>query len=85
MIIHIYYIQLHILFFTVSPSWDIENPEVVNLPSSNPEVQNDVRCIAAVKDRVWVGAGPSIFFLSAENLQREVYSLTIKIYYYREM
>ena len=62
---------------SVSPSWDIENPEIVSLPSFDPNIQNDVRCIAGVKDRVWIGAGPSIFFLSAENLQREVRKSTL--------
>ena len=62
-------------FFIVSSSWDLKNPQEISLPSHNPEVQNDVHCIAAVKDRVWVGAGPSIFFLSAESLDCEVHEL----------
>ena len=62
-------------FLIALACWDLENPLIITLPSHNPKVQNDVRCIAAVKDRVWVGAGPSIFFLSAENLDCEVCSL----------
>ena len=64
----------HVCFFSVvSLSWDLKNPQIISLSSHNPEVQNDVHCIAAVKDRVWVGAGPSIFFLSAESLDCEVH------------
>ena len=70
------YIYNVILLLAATFCWDLENPLIITLPSHNPEVQNDVRCIAAVKDRVWVGAGPSIFFLSAENLQREVITST---------
>lgn len=63
----------------VSLSWDLKNPQEISLPSHNPEVQNDVRCIAAVRDRVWVGAGPSMFFLSAESLDCEVHEMCTHI------
>lgn len=46
--------------------WDIDNPERITLPCANPNERHDVKCIAAVGDRIWVGAGPSIFFLNAE-------------------
>ena len=47
--------------------WDIDNPDEITLPSFNPNEVSDVRCITCVKDRLWVGAGQSIFFLNAEN------------------
>ncbi len=53
--------------------WDIENPERISLPNPIPDEYHDVRTIACVADRIWVGAGPSIFFLNAEDpIMREV-------------
>ncbi len=46
--------------------WDVENPERISLPSPNINEVYEVQCIAAVSDRIWVGAGPSIFFLDVE-------------------
>lgn len=53
--------------------WDIDNPETITLPCANPNEQHEVKCIACVEDRIWVGAGPSIFLLNAEHPEiREV-------------
>ncbi len=46
--------------------WDVDNPERISLPSPNPNEVCEVQCMAGVGDRIWVGAGPSIFFLDAE-------------------
>lgn len=52
---------------------------IILRPSHNPEVQNDVHCIAAVKGRVWVGCGSWIFFMSAESLEHEVRAMYIHV------
>lgn len=54
-----------------SGSWDIENPERITLPSSDPSEYYDVKCLVGVGDRLWVGTGPSIFFLDTETYTRE--------------
>ena len=56
----------------VADSWDIENPERITLPTYDPSENFDVKCIAAVGNQVWIGAGPSIFILDGETLNREV-------------
>ena len=63
-----------LIFFTfaVADSWDTENPERISLPTYDPSENFDVKCIAGVGDKVWVGAGPSIFVLDGETLSREV-------------
>ena len=61
------------MFHSVAGSWDIENPEKIMLPSSDPNEYFDVKCMAGVEDRIWVGAGPSIFLLDAETHSREVH------------
>lgn len=58
--------------FAVADSWDTENPEQISLPTYDPSENFDVKCIAGVGDKVWVGAGPSIFILDGETLSREV-------------
>ena len=67
------------LFPHVSPvvqdTWDIHNPEKVTLPSYNATFCYDVKCITAVgNNEIWVGAGPSIFFLDEQTLDRRVSS-----------
>ena len=47
--------------------WDIDNPEKITLPCANPNEQHDIMCMTCVEDRIWVGTGPSIFFLNAEH------------------
>ena len=60
--------------FAVAPSWDVENPEEIALSCPEPGDQDEVRCIAGVGDRVWVGVGSWIFCLNAENpSSREVH------------
>ncbi len=59
--------------YAVSGAWDIDNPEKILLPSSDPNEYYDVKCMAGVGDRIWVGVGPSIFFLDAETHSREVW------------
>ena len=63
-------------------TWDIHNPARVTLPSSNAAHCYDVKCIAAVgNNEIWVGAGPSIFFLDEQSLERCVsQSLTFTLY-----
>ena len=52
-------------------TWDIQNPAKVTLPSSNAAFCYDVKCIAAIgNNEIWVGAGPSIFFLDEQTLER---------------
>lgn len=63
--------RVHCIFFFNSSTvqsnvWDIDNPERITLPCANPNERHDIKCIAAVEGRIWVGAGPSIFFLNAE-------------------
>ena len=54
-------------------TWDIQNPTKLSLPSSNATVCYDVKCIAAVgNNEIWVGVGPSIFFLDEQTLERRV-------------
>ena len=53
--------------------WDIQNPERVTLPSCNAAICYDVKCIVAIgNNEIWVGAGPSIFFLDEQSLERRV-------------
>lgn len=62
------------LLLTVAPSWDVENPEEISLPCLEPSDHDEVKCIAQVGDRIWVGVGSRIFFLNADNpSSREVY------------
>lgn len=64
-------INIHITFAVMQDTWDIQNPAKLNLPSSNAAVCYDVRCIAAVgNNEIWIGAGPSIFFLDETTLER---------------
>ena len=49
-----------------SDVWDIDNPDEITLSTFSPD-EVDVHCMTHVKDRLWVGAGESIFFLNAEN------------------
>lgn len=65
-------LSLESFLSVVSGSWDVENPEKIALPSPDPGEYVDVKCIAEVGDRIWVGAGPSIFLLDAETHSREV-------------
>ena len=66
--------------------WDIDNPERITLPCANPNEHHDIRCIACVGDRIWVGAGPSIFFLNAENpAMREVGMNPLSEMHYKEL
>ena len=66
-------------------TWDIQNPARVTLPSSNAAVCYDVKCIAAVgNNEIWVGAGPSIFFLDEQSLERCVSSVAYSCKAYTE-
>ena len=53
-------------------TWDIQNPTKLSLPSYDATVCYDVKCIASVGSELWVGAGPSIFFLDEQSLERRV-------------
>ena len=68
----------------VQDTWDIHNPEKVTLPSYNATFCYDVKCITAVgNNEIWVGAGPSIFFLDEQTLERRV-SYTLYCYFPHE-
>ena len=48
----------------------------VSLPSADPNEYHDVKCIAEVGNRLWIGAGPSIFLLDEQTLERQVHTYT---------
>ena len=52
-------------------AWDIQNPTKLTLPSCDAN-NYDVKCIASVGSELWIGAGPSVFFLDEESLERRV-------------
>jgi hypothetical protein len=55
-------------------TWDIQNPTRLSLPSEliscDTNVCYDVKCIALVGNELWVGAGPSVFFVDEQGLER---------------
>lgn len=56
----------------LNDTWDIQNPTNLALPSCDANICYDVKCIASVGSELWIGAGPSVFFLDEESLERRV-------------
>lgn len=52
--------------------WDIMNPELICVPTENPNITHPVRCMTLVKNRLWLGMGPFLAFLEVDSLIREV-------------
>lgn len=52
--------------------WDILNPELITVPTPDPDVTHPIRCLVLVRNRLWVGTGPFLAFLEMDSLSHEV-------------
>ena len=52
--------------------WDILNPELITVPTPDPDITHPIRCLTLVNNRLWIGTGPFLAFLEMDSLFHEV-------------
>ena len=62
-----YNVDCYFLYVVTDRIWNIDNPDIISLPSANPDETHAIKFISCINDRIWVGCGPSIIFLNTKD------------------
>ena len=52
--------------------WDVLNPELITVPTPDPNITHPICCLVLVKNRLWIGTGPFLAFMEMDSLFHEV-------------